>query len=45
MTQKPAPLAEPIEVAKWWKSRRRDTVRKALERARELNLRSEGGGE
>jgi hypothetical protein len=24
MTQKPAPLAEPIEIAKWWKSRRRD---------------------
>jgi hypothetical protein len=24
MSQKFAPLAEPIEVAKWWKSRRRD---------------------
>jgi hypothetical protein len=24
MTQKPAPLTDPIEVAKWWKSRRRD---------------------
>jgi hypothetical protein len=24
MSQKPAPIAEPIEVAKWWKSRRRD---------------------
>jgi hypothetical protein len=24
MSQKSAPLAEPIEIAKWWKSRRRD---------------------
>jgi hypothetical protein len=24
VTQKPAPLTEPIEIAKWWKSRRRD---------------------
>jgi Transcriptional Coactivator p15 (PC4) len=24
MSQKPAPLTEPIEIAKWWKSRRRD---------------------
>ena len=24
MTQKPATLAEPLEIAKWWKSRRRD---------------------
>jgi Transcriptional Coactivator p15 (PC4) len=23
MTQKPAPLAEPVEVAKWWKNRQR----------------------
>jgi len=24
MTQKPAPIVEPIEIAKWWKSRRRN---------------------
>jgi hypothetical protein len=24
MTTKPAPIPEPIEIAKWWKSRRRD---------------------
>jgi hypothetical protein len=24
MTAKPAPLTEPIEIAKWWKTRRRD---------------------
>ncbi len=24
MSAKPPPLAEPIEIAKWWKSRRRD---------------------
>jgi hypothetical protein len=24
MTRKPPPIQEPIEVAKWWKSRRRD---------------------
>jgi hypothetical protein len=90
---KPAPLAEPIEISKWWKSRRRDiavvvtlssfegtnivnvreyytasdgcmrpttkglamtvrrlpefskAVRQALEKARELNLLSDEGGE
>jgi hypothetical protein len=26
MTQKPAPLAEPIEIGKFWKNRRRDTA-------------------
>jgi hypothetical protein len=26
MTQKPAPLAEPIEISKFWKNRRRDTA-------------------
>jgi hypothetical protein len=93
MTQKPAPLAEPIEVARWWKTRRRNiavvvslrhyeghnlvdvreyftdqagcmkpstrglamvvrrlpelcnALRKALERARELNLLPEDGSE
>jgi hypothetical protein len=93
MTQKPPPLAEPIEIAKFWKNRRRDkaivvtisafeetniinvrehfvgsdgimrpttkgiatsvrrlpelsrAIRRALERARELNLLPEDGGE
>jgi hypothetical protein len=26
MSQKPAPLAEPIEISKFWKNRRRDTA-------------------
>jgi hypothetical protein len=26
MTRKPAPLAEPIEIGKFWKNRRRDTA-------------------
>jgi hypothetical protein len=91
--QKPAPLTEPIEIAKWWKSRRRDiavvvslssyegnnlvnvrehfigsdgrmkpttkglamvvrrlpefsnAIRKALEKARDLDLLPEDGGE
>jgi hypothetical protein len=93
MSRTPAPLKEPIEVAKWWKSRRRDiaivvslsnyegvnivnvreyftdragcmkpstrglamgvrnlpefskALRKALERARELDLLPDNGGE
>jgi hypothetical protein len=93
MSQKPAPMAQPIEIAKWWKNRRRDTaivvslssyeghnlvnvrehfvgrdgcmrpttkglamvvrrlpefskaIRQALEKARELNLLSDEGGE
>jgi hypothetical protein len=26
MSQKPAPLAEPVEIGKFWKNRRRDTA-------------------
>jgi hypothetical protein len=39
MTTAPTPLAEPIEVAKWWKSRRRNiaiVVRRLPEFARAL---------